>query len=123
QFQTNLKGDFSLSRQEAATHSQSSRTELNTSLNAFRSEVSEVFGKLNSDNTNSLEKINKTLADNVAALIESSNKNEIAQKDEIAKRFKELQEQAKNDAAQMRETLKVSLSTFQDTFDRSVKSF
>src|SRR5690606_14512953 len=49
--------------------------------------------------------------------------NESLQRDEVAKRFKDLQEQAKNDAAQMRETLKEALSTFRESFDRNVKSF
>ena len=122
-FQTGLKEDFRLSREESATLSQSSRKELNDSLKEFRAEVSEVFKTLNADNTASLEKLNKTLADNVKALIEASNQNESLQRDEVAKRFKDLQEQAKNDAAQMRETLKEALSTFRESFDRNVKSF
>jgi DNA recombination protein RmuC len=99
------------------------RTELNNSLKDFRAEVKGVLEKLTIDNTSALERINKTFAEQVAALIQTSEKSDATRKVDLQERFNGLTEQAKNDATQTREALTAALKTFQQTFDQSVKSF
>lgn len=121
--QSGLKEDFRLGREENANTAKDGRTELNNSLKDFRTEVKGVLEKLTADNTAALERINKTFAEQVTALIQASEKSDTARKEDLQERFKGLTDQAKNDAAQTREALTTALKTFQQTFDQSVKSF
>jgi len=122
-FQSGLKEDFRLGRDENANTAKDGRTELNNSLKDFRTEVKDVLEKLTADNTAALERINKTFAEQITALIQASEKSDTTRKEDLQERFKGLTDQAKSDATLTKDALTTALKTFQQTFDQSVKSF
>ncbi|MBK7382370.1 MAG: hypothetical protein IPI81_03400 [Flavobacteriales bacterium] len=73
-FQSSLKEDFRLGRDEHSNQAKETRAESATAFKEFRLEVATALDKLSTDNTAALDRINKTLTDKVAALIEASER-------------------------------------------------
>src|SRR3954447_18069708 len=65
----NVKDDFKAARIENAATAKENRTELNTTLQHFRLELTETLRTIIAQNNHANEKINKTLDDKIAALI------------------------------------------------------
>ena len=103
-----LKQDFKINRQENASIAKDNRTELNTSLKDFTLEQRNKFDELK------LEQKDLTFK-----TVEQLDKIT----DKVAEKLKDLNEQAKEDNALMRDALIKAFKGFQETFDKNVSSF
>ena len=68
-FQSGLKEDFRINRQENANLAKEGRTELSNSLKEFRQEMSDTLKAIIEQNGKALEQINKTLVEKIDGLI------------------------------------------------------
>jgi len=161
--QSGLKEDFRINREENAALAKDNRTELNTTLKEFQSEMAETFRFIVEQNQKAFDVINKTLEEKVTALINKVDDNNKTNRETLTSNLKEftleqrtkfddlkqeqkeltsktteqlekitvkveeklaaLNEQAKTDNNQMRESIMQSFKGFQETFDKNVQSF
>jgi DNA recombination protein RmuC len=111
-FQTSLKDDFRINRQENATISKDSRFELNNTLRDFKTEMTQTLQAVTTQNQKALEQINQTLEQKIELL-----------RGKVEEKLQGLTEQAKGDNNLMRESILTAFKSFQETFEKNVQSF
>ncbi len=121
--EANLKEDFRISRAEQSSMATNNRTELNSTLQTITLQSQQA-----------LKNINKTLDDKLAALIQNTAENNLANRAELSKnitdfsvaniaQLEKINNQAKDDNKQMRETLVQAFKGFEERFEANIKSF
>lgn len=114
--ESNLKEDFRINREENSAIAKDNRTELNQSLKDFKSDLTETLKTITGQNQRALEKLNATLEEKVNALMDKTDMNHKANREEQAKSLKEFSEsnviqlekintQTEKKLEQMRETV------------------
>ncbi|MEJ7627306.1 MAG: DNA recombination protein RmuC [Ferruginibacter sp.] len=83
--ETGLKDDFRINREENAGIAKDNRSELNTSVNNLKAELMITLNTINEQSQRSLQNINQTLEDKVAALILKTDFNNKSNREELAK--------------------------------------
>ncbi len=123
QIESNLKEDFRISRAEQSSMASNNRTELNSTLQTITLQSQQA-----------LKDINKTLDDKLAALISNTAENNLANRAELSKnitdfsvaniaQLEKINNQAKDDNKQMRESLVQAFKGFEERFEANIKSF
>jgi len=82
-FESNLKEDFRINREESFTISKENRSELNNTLKDFKTELSETLKNITEQSQSALKEINKTLSDKVDLLIAKIEENNKTNRDEL----------------------------------------
>ena len=107
-FETNLKEDFRISREEITKISKENRAELNTSLKDFSNEQKVKFDELKSEQkeliiktVEQLEKLNQKIEEKLTVISDKADANNNSMRETLIKRFGE----------------------FQDNFDKNVSAF
>lgn len=144
-FETGLKEDFRISREENSTVAKDNRIELNNTLKDFKGELTETLKTVKEQNQKALEKLNETVEQRITALIDRTDSNLKTNKEELTKNLKEytdasvLQlekintlvqeklktfiEQAQKNSSNSSEILEKAIKSFQETFNKDLKSF
>jgi DNA recombination protein RmuC len=132
--ETSMKEEFRINRDENSKISSENRSELNHTLTSFRSEQSETLKNLSENSQNLLKQINSTLDERLSSLALKIEENNRTNRQELNKSIADFSEtnrllldkinnSLKEDSKTSREGLTISLKSFQETFDQSVKSF
>ena len=87
--ESSLKEDFRITRLENTTIAQDNRRELNNSLKEIKTELSETLKTITGQNQQSLNDINKTLAEKIEFLNGKIESNNRANRDDQAKNLKD----------------------------------
>ena len=140
-FETNLKEDFKVNREESAVLAKENRTELNESLKEISSTLAKSIESLIlkveenhkanrealSENFKEFNSEQKKKFDELKVEQKELTKNTVDQLEKITVKVEEklsaLTEQDKKDNALMRESLLKAFKEFEGTFDKNVKSF
>jgi len=140
-FETNLREDFKISREESAALAKENRAELNESLkeisNTLAQSIESLITKVEENNKTNREALTENLRefnseqkkkfDELKLEQKELTKNTVDQLEKITVKVEEklsaLTEQDKKDNALMRESLLKAFKDFEETFDKGVRSF
>ncbi len=121
--ESGFKEDFRINREENANNAKNDRLEINNSLK-----------NITEQSQNALKEINKTFEEKVGALIAKIEENNQVNRKELTKnisdfsaanilQLEKINNQAKEDNRQMRETMVAAFKDFQNGFDNNIRSF
>jgi DNA recombination protein RmuC len=140
-FETNLREDFKVNREESAALAKENRAELNESLkeisNTLAKSIESLILKIEENNKANREALSENFKefnseqkrkfDELKAEQKELTKNTVDQLEKITVKVEEklsaLTEQDKKDNSLMRESLLKAFKEFEGTFDKNVKSF
>lgn len=144
-FESGLKEDFRINREEQSSVAKENRTELNNTLKELKGELTETLRIVIDQNQKALEKLENSIEKRLTALIEKTDLNLKTNKDELARNLKDfsdanvlqfekinnqvqeklktLAEQAQKASNNSSEILEKAIKGFQETFNKDLKSF
>lgn len=114
-----LKEDLRINREETAVHSKQNRDDLNMAIKDFRQETQENQRTFSSELQRKFDELKleqKTLTEKMVEQLEKIT-------GKVEEKLGAMNEQAKADNVQMRESLTKVFKDFQETFDRNIQSF
>lgn len=139
--QSSFREDLRMNREENSNTAKDNRSELNDNLRSFKTEMSATLQLINQQQQQILEKINATLETRMDGLIRKMDENNTQNRESLTKSLKdfgldqrinfedltreqkELRSQTADQLEKIKENLQTTLKTFQDTFEKNVKSF
>lgn len=131
---SDVRQEFKLNREEAASQAKGNREEMGTNFKDIKGELLFSLNQMATGNQQVIEKLTEGLNIKLQSLTDKTESNHKTNRDELAAKISEfstantllldkINNQSKEDSKAMREALVNAFKDFQTTFDTNVKSF